>query len=95
MIHEAREPVDAEVLAISALAFIAADQERLDRFLALTGLNPETIRAGAQQPGFLSGVLQQIVTWEPWLIEFATFAGIGPADVTRAAEALAGGSHSE
>ncbi len=88
MIRQVREPVDPEILAISALAFIASDQKRLDRFLALTGLQPETIRAGAQQPDFLRGVLQQIVSWEPWLIEFAQQAEVSPEDVIRAAELL-------
>ncbi len=89
MIRQRNEPLDPELIAIKALAFIAEDPKRLERFLDLTGLQPETIRRGAQQPGFLSGVMQQIVAWEPWLVEFAAYAEIEPADIVRVAERLA------
>lgn len=89
MIRERKEPRDPEMIAIAALAFVAEDPDRFKRFLSLTGLETETIRLNAQQPGFLSGVLQQIVGWEPWLVEFAASAGIQPADVVEAAERLA------
>ena len=46
----------AEALGIQALAYLAGDPERLGRFLALSGLGPETIRAAAHDPGFLAGV---------------------------------------
>jgi Protein of unknown function (DUF3572) len=42
----------AESLAIAALAFLAAEPGRLGRFLALTGIGPESIRAAAHQPQF-------------------------------------------
>jgi hypothetical protein len=92
MIRETKEQADPEMVAIRALAFIAEDPERLERFLQLTGTRPETIRSGARQPGFLSGVMQQIVSWEPWLLEFAAYAEIAPAEVARAADQLAEGT---
>ncbi len=92
MIRETKKQVDPEMVAIRALTFIAEDRERLERFLQLTGTQPETIRSGARQPGFLSGVMQQVVAWEPWLLEFAAYAEMAPADVVRAADELANGS---
>ena len=89
MIRQTEEQADPEMVAISALAFIAADPERLERFLLLTGTQPETIRLGARQQGFLSGVMQQVVGWEPWLLEFAAYAEMAPGDVVRAADRLA------
>ena len=50
----------AEALAIQALTFIAGDTERLGRFLATTGIGPAQIRAAAQEPGFLAGVLSYL-----------------------------------
>ena len=47
----------AEALAIAALTFIAGEPEPLGRFLALTGIGPESIRAAAHEPRFLLGVL--------------------------------------
>jgi hypothetical protein len=91
MIRQDKEQADPEMVAIRALAFLATDPQRLERFLLLTGTQPDTIRSGAQQPGFLSGVMQQVVGWEPWLLEFAAYAEMAPADVVRAADQLAEG----
>ena len=52
----------AENLAISALAFLAGDPERLGRFLSLTGIGPEAIRKAATEPAFLAGVLDHVVS---------------------------------
>jgi hypothetical protein len=79
----------AAELAIAALTFIAEEPERLGRFLALSGIGPESLRAAAREPGFLSGVLDYIVGDEPLLIEFAGHTGIDPEDVARARAALA------
>ena len=92
MIRQAKDQADPEIVAIRALAFIAEDPDRLERFLQLTGTRPETLRSGAGTPGFLSGVMQQIVGWEPWLLEFAAYAEMAPGDVVRAADQLAEGT---
>jgi hypothetical protein len=89
MIRRTEEQADPEMVAIRALAFIAEDPDRLERFLLLTGTRPETVRSGARQPGFLNGVIQHVVGWEPWLLEFAAAAQMSPADVVRAADQLA------
>ena len=79
----------AEQLAIAALAFIAGQPERLGRFLALTGIGPESIRAAAREPGFLLGVLDHVAGDEALLTTFARESGFDPLDVARAREALA------
>ena len=53
-------PEAAERLAIQALTFIAQNGERLGRFLAITGISLSEIRAAAQEPGFLAGVLEHV-----------------------------------
>lgn len=78
----------AESLAVAAVAFLAADAGRLGRFLALTGLDPMRLRAAAEQPGFLAGVLEHLGCDEMLLLAFAAHAGIDPADVDRARIAL-------
>jgi Protein of unknown function (DUF3572) len=80
----------AEALAIAALGFIAAEPERLGRFLALTGLGPQSIRDAARESHFLAGVLDHIVGDERLLIDFAAEHDVDPNEVTRAREALAG-----
>jgi hypothetical protein len=80
----------AESLAVQALTFLAGDPERLARFLALTGIGPDRIRAAAASPGFLAGVLDHVASEEALLMAFAEQSGIDPADVARARQALAG-----
>lgn len=75
---------DAKSLAIKALAFLAGDPERLGRFLAITGLGPETIRKAATNPGFLVAVLDYLASDETLLVAFAANAGILPEKVAQA-----------
>jgi hypothetical protein len=80
----------AETLAIQALAFLAEQPERLSRFLALTGIEPDQIRAAAREPGFFAGVLEHMLGDESLLVAFADQAGIDPAGIARARTALGG-----
>jgi hypothetical protein len=77
-------------LAITALGFIAGAPEELSRFLALTGIAPDAIRAAAAEPGFLGGVLAYIAGNERTLLAFAAQAGIAPDEVENARTVLAG-----
>ncbi len=81
----------AEVLAIQALNFLATEPERLSRFLALSGLEAQSIRGAAAEPGFLAGVLAHLGEDESLLLAFAADAGVTPADVDRARRTLTGG----
>ena len=67
---DAQPVLEAESLAIKALAFLASDPERLGRFLAITGLGPETIRKAASNPGFLVAVLDYLANDETLLVAF-------------------------
>jgi hypothetical protein len=80
----------AAELAIAALGFIAADPERLGRFLADTGIGPESIRQAAGEPRFLAGVLDHVAGDETLLLAFAAEQEIEPSSVMRARDALGG-----
>jgi hypothetical protein len=80
----------AEMLAIQALGFIAAEPERLDAFLGATGLTLERLRESATQPDFLAGVLEHMLADESLLLAFADSAAINPTAVARARNALGG-----
>jgi hypothetical protein len=80
----------AEMLAIQALAFIAEDPERLAAFLGATGIDVGAIRQAANAPGFLQGVLGHMLGDESLLVAFAESAGIDPAEIGRAHQALGG-----
>jgi Protein of unknown function (DUF3572) len=81
----------AEALAIQALTFIAADGERLGRFLAATGIGPAEIRAASREPGFMLGVVEFLGQDDAMLTVFAAEAGFDPADIGKAATVLGGG----
>ena len=80
----------ANEIAVEALAFLAEDMERLGRFLALTGLDPSTIRQAAREPGFLLGVLDHVLSDERLLVAFAAGNRFSPQDIAHARTALAG-----
>src|SRR5580658_7675341 len=86
---QARQEAAAK-LAIAALSFLADEQERVERFLALTGLGPESLRAAARDPGFLAGVLDHVMGDEALLLAFAAEYEIDPQEVERARDTLAG-----
>ncbi|MEO0544234.1 MAG: DUF3572 domain-containing protein [Pseudomonadota bacterium] len=79
-----------EALAGAALSWIAADGEQISRFMALTGIEPDQIRAAASQPGFLSGVLEFLMGHEPTLLRFCEENDIAPQHVQMAYKRLSG-----
>lgn len=81
---------DPETLALQALAFLAADDDRLARFLGLTGIAPESLRGIAHDPAGLGAVLDYLLGWEPLLLDFAAAADIPPEAVARARRKLPG-----
>lgn len=82
--NEANRQDWAEGCAIGALTFLAGDEGRLERFLAISGLTPETLRAAADSPGFLAGVLDYLLGDESLLNAHAANSGTDPADIATA-----------
>jgi Protein of unknown function (DUF3572) len=74
----------AEGIAAQGLAFLADDPERLGRFLAVTGLSPDQIRAQVDTHPFLAAVLEYLVGDESLLLVFAANTSIGPETVAPA-----------
>ncbi len=75
---------NANDIAVSALSFLAEDAERFGRFLALSGLDPASIRQAATSPGFLAGILDHVAGDESLLLAFAAESGISPANIAAA-----------
>ena len=95
---KSRQPASvdsARTLAVSALAFIAADSDRLSRFLGLTGLGPDNLRTAAAEPAFLGSVLDYLAADEGLLVAFAAEAGLKPESVVRAHAVLRGPNEGE
>ncbi len=70
---------NAEALALRALAYVAGDEERLRRFLLLSGLTLDELRDRAGDPRTLSGVLDHLMSDERLLMAFAEAEEIDPA----------------
>lgn len=81
----------AEQMAGEALAFLAGDEDRLQRFAALAGIDLGHIRDIAGQPEFLTAIMDHLMGDEPLLVAFAAHAGVKPEDVVRAARMLGAG----
>lgn len=81
---------NAREIAISALSHIADDDDRMGRFLALTGLAPEDLRSAVNNPGFFVAVLDYFMGYEPDLLAFAEKNHMDPQMIVDARHILAG-----
>ncbi|MDF1722018.1 MAG: DUF3572 domain-containing protein [Minwuia sp.] len=80
----------AEVLAINAIGFLAADADRMEAFLSLAGVAPSALRRELSSPEFLAGVLDHLLQNETLLLEFCAEQGIEPTLPARARRKLPG-----
>ncbi|MGH6874945.1 MAG: DUF3572 family protein [Aestuariivirgaceae bacterium] len=80
----------AAALAFRALAFIAGDDDRLGRFIALTGIEPGAIRALAPERSFQAAVLEHLLADESMLLQFCENEAIDAALPGAALRLLAG-----
>jgi hypothetical protein len=82
---------DAEALALSALMFLARDMERIERFLALTGVNPSELRGRLHDKSLQLAILDHIAADESLLLQFAEDEGRRPEAIGQARRVLGGG----
>ena len=80
----------AETLALQALAFLAQDAQRIQKFLQLTGVEPGDLPALAPQRGFLLAVLDHFASDDELLVSFAKEIALNPEMIARARIALGG-----
>jgi hypothetical protein len=81
---------DPESVALRVLGCLVSDSERLERFLSLTGLRPDTIRAEASKPEFLLAVLDYVAADEALLVAIAGELELPPEAVAAAQHRLGG-----
>ncbi len=86
---------NAEEVAVAGLGFIAGDDKLLARFLAITGIEAQTIRSAAKEPGFLREVLAFILAHQPTLDQFSNVSGIEPILAANAYRVLCDGQGQE
>lgn len=71
-------PTDPQAVALSALAATLTDERRASRFLDLTGLSPDGIRARLGDPALLSACLAFLEAHEPDLEAVAASLDLPP-----------------
>lgn len=64
------------------------DGDRAGRFLALTGLSPDDLRAGLGNPAVLGAAIDFLCAHEPDLIAAAEALDMAPAELAGLAERL-------
>lgn len=83
----------AEEYALKALHFIGSEEDRLERFMALSGLDPDTMREAATNESFLAAILEYLMGDESLLLVFTSDIGAPPESVKAAWASLAGNSY--
>lgn len=84
-----REP--AETLALRALAWLAADDDLLGRFLGASGAAAGDLASGASDPRFLAAVVDFVLTEDALVMAFCDAAGYPYPAPMEARAALPGG----
>ena len=79
---------DPGTLALNALVWTLGDPDRAGRLLAVTGIEPDDLRARLSDPTVLAACLGFLEANEPDLLACADDLGVAPAALVRAHQAL-------
>ena len=82
---------EAEALGLSALTYLVEEDERVQRFLQMTGVDPSALPGLASRPSFLLAVLDHLAGDEELLLAFAGEHQVNPETIALARRALGGG----
>jgi Protein of unknown function (DUF3572) len=74
---------------LQALGWVLSDAPRAERFLDLTGLSPEELRAGLADPAILGAVLDFLANHEADLVNASFALDISPEAIIAARKDLA------
>ena len=82
----------AEVLALEALGWLAADEDLVGVFVGSTGATTAEMRERAQDPEFLASVLDFLLMDDAWIQAFCAAKNYKPDFPLRARATLPGGA---
>ena len=85
--------VEASTIALNLIAYIASAEERLERFLGLSGISLNDLQSSAANPEFQGFVLDYALQDESLIIGFAESCGMKPESLQRARFALPGATY--
>lgn len=81
---------NADALCVDAVQYLAGDTDILERFIALTGLMPDQLRAIMEDDGVKIGVLDFLLSDESLLLAFAERTGRNPEQIGQARMQISG-----
>ncbi|HEY7764315.1 MAG TPA: DUF3572 family protein [Aestuariivirgaceae bacterium] len=68
----------AQAISLKALAFLAEDPGRFQRFINLTGVKPQAVASLVRETQFQVAVLEHLLGDERLLVEFCTAERLAP-----------------
>jgi len=80
--------IEADALALQALAATLADDARADRLLALSGLDADALKDGLGDRSVLAAILSFLEAHEPDLVAGAAAIGVKPEALVAARREL-------
>lgn len=80
--------IEADALALQALAATLADDARADRLLALSGLDADALKDGLGDRSVLAAILSFLEAHEPDLVAVAAAIGVKPEALVAARREL-------
>lgn len=83
----------AETIALQAITFIGQEERALNGLFAQTGMGLDDLRKNIQDPAFLGGILDFILSDESALLAFCDEIQIAPELILRARRSLPGGDN--
>ena len=83
-------PTDAHAIALLALATAVSDERRARRFLDLTGIGTDELRARAGEPALLAALIRFLEAHEPDLVAVAEAMDVRPEALVGARVELEG-----
>jgi hypothetical protein len=81
-------PMDARALGLMALATAVSDERRAMRFLDLTGIGTDELRARAAEPALLAALIRFLEAHEPDLIAVSEAMDVKPEALVAARREL-------
>ena len=81
-------PNDPVAVALAALAATLGSERRAQRFIDLTGIGTDELRARAADPTLLAALLRFLEAHEPDLVAVAEEVGLEPVDLVDARREL-------
>ena len=73
--------IEPQTLILATLSWILEDEARAQRFLDLTGLDADELRAGITDPALLSSVAEFLGNHEPDLLKASEALAVSPEEI--------------